>query len=42
MEAGGVVILSPMKRRKLLISLNAQNDQNFEFAQVRYTAGTRP
>ncbi len=31
-----------LKIRKLLISLNAKNAKNTEFAQVRYTAGTRP
>jgi hypothetical protein len=31
-----------LKARKLLILLNAKNAKSTGFAQVRYTAGTRP
>ena len=41
LEAGGVGILTPLIPRNLLILLNGRNYKNIEFAQVRYTAGTR-
>jgi hypothetical protein len=37
----GIELKATLKTRKLLILLNAKNAKNSEFAQVRYTAGTR-
>ena len=39
--AVGIELKATLKARKLLIPLNAKNAKNSEFAQVRYTAGTR-
>jgi hypothetical protein len=39
--AVGIELKATLKARKLLILLNVKNDKNSEFAQVRYTAGTR-
>jgi hypothetical protein len=39
--AVGIELKTTLKTRKLLIPLNAKNAKNSEFAQVRYTAGTR-
>ncbi len=39
--AAGIELKATLKMRKLLIPLNAENAKNTEFAQVRYTAGTR-
>ncbi len=37
----GIELIAALKTRKLLISLNEKNTKNTEFAQVRYTLGTR-
>jgi hypothetical protein len=37
----GIELKATLKIRKLLIPLNEKNTKNIEFAQVRYTAGTR-
>lgn len=37
----GIVLKATMKIRKLLIPLNDKNAKNIEFAQPRYTPGTR-
>ena len=37
----GIELKATLKTRKLLIPLNAKNAKNIEFAQARYTAGTR-
>jgi hypothetical protein len=39
--AVGIELKATLKTRKLLIPLNEKNAKNSEFAQVRYTAGTR-
>ena len=39
--AVGIELKATLKTRKLLIPLNEKNAKNTEFAQVRYTAGTR-
>jgi len=39
--AVGIELKATLKARKLLILLNAENDRNSEFAQLRYTPGTR-
>jgi len=39
--AVGIELKAMLKIRKLLILLNGKNAKNTEFAQVRYTAGTR-
>ena len=39
--AVGIELKAMLKARKLLILLNVKNAKNPEFAQVRYTAGTR-
>jgi len=39
--AVGIELKATLKARKLLILLNAENAKNSEFAQVRYTPGTR-
>jgi hypothetical protein len=39
--AVGIELKTTLKARKLLIPVNAKNDKNTEFAQARYTAGTR-
>ena len=39
--AVGIELKGTLKTRKLLIPLNAKNAKNSEFAQVRYTPGTR-
>jgi hypothetical protein len=38
--AVGIELKVTLKARKLLISLNAKNAKNTQFAQARYTAGT--
>jgi len=39
--AVGIELKATLKAHKLLIALNAKNDKNTEFAQVRYTPDTR-
>ena len=39
--AVGIELKATLKTRKLLILLNEKNAKNTEFAQVRYTPGTR-
>jgi hypothetical protein len=39
--AVGIGLKAMLKTRKLLILLNEKNAKNSEFAQVRYTVGTR-
>jgi hypothetical protein len=39
--AVGIELKAALKTRKLLILLNEKNAKNIQFAQVRYTAGTR-
>jgi hypothetical protein len=39
--AVGIELKTTLKTRKLLILLNEKNAKNTEFAQVRYTPGTR-
>src|SRR5271157_77035 len=39
--AVGIELKATLKARKLLIPLNAKNGKNTEFAQPRYTPGTR-
>jgi hypothetical protein len=39
--AVGIELEATLKARKLLIPLNAENAKKSEFAQMRYTAGTR-
>src|SRR5260370_19167545 len=39
--AVGIELKATLIARKLLIPLNAKNAKNSEFAQVRYTPGTR-
>ena len=39
--AVGIELKATLKARKLLILLNEKNVKNTEFAQLRYTAGTR-
>lgn len=39
--AVGIELLATLKARRLLISLNGKNARNSEFAEVRYTPGTR-
>jgi len=38
----GIELKAMLKARKLLIPLSPKNDKNIEFAQARYTRGTRP
>ncbi len=37
----GIELKATLKTRKLLILLNVKNAKNSEYAEVRYTAGTR-
>ena len=40
-RAIGIELRAVLNARKLLILLNEKNDKNTEYAQVRYTPGTR-